>query len=137
MVLAMVASMASALAPPEQDPNLELSPWELDLGVIKEARRRQRLRRSAVGLALLVAGVLAIGIALAGGGGRTQPGRPPRSEANSSAGAITPPAAVFVKDPYMGVSCHIPSSIACDRVGLAVWLRRPAIVTATIAVEIH
>ena len=33
----------------------------------------------------------------------------------------------------MGVACHTPNSIGCDRVGLAVWLRRPAIVTATIA----
>jgi hypothetical protein len=28
--------------------------------------------------------------------------------------------------PYLGVSCAKPNSIACDRVGLAVWLRRPA-----------
>jgi hypothetical protein len=33
----------------------------------------------------------------------------------------------------MGVACHIPNSITCDRIGLAVWLRRPATVTATIA----
>jgi hypothetical protein len=34
----------------------------------------------------------------------------------------------------MGVACHVPNSIACDRVGLGVWLRRPAIaVSATIA----
>jgi len=34
----------------------------------------------------------------------------------------------------MGVACPVPNSIACDRVGLAVWLRRPAVaVTATIA----
>jgi hypothetical protein len=33
----------------------------------------------------------------------------------------------------MGVACHIPNSIACDRVGLAVWLQRPATVSATIA----
>lgn len=33
----------------------------------------------------------------------------------------------------MGVSCHVANSIACDRVGLAVWLARPATVTATIA----
>jgi hypothetical protein len=30
------------------------------------------------------------------------------------------------RDPYMGVSCRIPNSFACDRVGLAVWLREPA-----------
>lgn len=48
-------------------------------------------------------------------------------------GTIESPAAAFVQDPYMGVSCPSSNSIACDRVGLAVWLRRPAIVTATIA----
>jgi hypothetical protein len=30
------------------------------------------------------------------------------------------------RDPYMGVSCKIPNSFGCDRVGLAVWLREPA-----------
>lgn len=30
------------------------------------------------------------------------------------------------RDPYMGVSCRIPNSFACDRVGLGVWLREPA-----------
>jgi hypothetical protein len=33
----------------------------------------------------------------------------------------------------MGVSCRIPNSIGCDRVGLSVWLSRPASVTATVA----
>jgi hypothetical protein len=41
--------------------------------------------------------------------------------------------AVLSKSPYMGVSCRVPSSIACDRVGLAVWLKHPAVsVTAKI-----
>jgi hypothetical protein len=30
------------------------------------------------------------------------------------------------RDPYMGVSCPTANSFACDRVGLAVWLREPA-----------
>ena len=35
------------------------------------------------------------------------------------------------RGPYMGVSCKVPNSIACDRVGLAVWLpRRAKAVTA-------
>jgi hypothetical protein len=35
--------------------------------------------------------------------------------------------------PYLGVRCPTPNSIACDRVGLAVWLRGPARrLTATI-----
>jgi hypothetical protein len=34
----------------------------------------------------------------------------------------------------MGVACGVPNSIACDRIGVTVWLRRPArAVTATIA----
>ena len=28
--------------------------------------------------------------------------------------------------PYMGVACPEPNSIRCDRVGLAVWVERPA-----------
>jgi hypothetical protein len=33
---------------------------------------------------------------------------------------------VLSRDPYMGVSCPEPNSFACDRIGLAVWLREPA-----------
>jgi hypothetical protein len=34
----------------------------------------------------------------------------------------------------MGVACHVPNVITCDRVGLSVWLRRRAVsVSATIA----
>ena len=49
--------------------------------------------------------------------------------------AIAPASSdVLARDPYLGVSCGIPNSIACDRVGLSVWLRRPAVaVRATIA----
>jgi hypothetical protein len=34
----------------------------------------------------------------------------------------------------VGVACHTPNSIACDRVGVAVWLRRPA---ARVAVTVN
>jgi hypothetical protein len=37
-----------------------------------------------------------------------------------------PPDQVLSRDPYMGVSCQVSNSFACDRVGLAVWLREPA-----------
>jgi dipeptidyl aminopeptidase/acylaminoacyl peptidase len=37
--------------------------------------------------------------------------------------AAVPPAA---PDAYLGVACPAPNSIACDRVGLAVWLDEPA-----------
>ena len=33
---------------------------------------------------------------------------------------------LLARRPYLGVSCRLPNSIRCDRVGLAVWLRRPA-----------
>jgi hypothetical protein len=105
---------------------------DVELGVIKDARRRQRRRRVAAatgGLALAL-GALIIG---SDHGGRNQPQRGPRSGAGPAAAKSESPGAVFAKDPYMGVACHIPNSIACDRVGLSVWLRRPAIVTATIA----
>lgn len=43
------------------------------------------------------------------------------------------PETVIARAPYMGLSCPRPNSIACDRIGLAVGLRRPARrVTATI-----
>jgi hypothetical protein len=53
-------------------------------------------------------------------------------------GCAYPPASerrlVLRRDPYMGVACRRPNSIACDRVGLAVWLVEPAKrLTATIA----
>ena len=34
--------------------------------------------------------------------------------------------AVFGRRPQLGVACRVPNSIRCDRVGFAVWLRRPA-----------
>jgi hypothetical protein len=51
----------------------------------------------------------------------------------SSRRSLSRPAALLTRSPYMGVACGRANSIACDRVGLAVWLKRPAIlVTATI-----
>jgi hypothetical protein len=37
--------------------------------------------------------------------------------------SVTP---LFSQPPYVGVACPTANSIACDRVGLAIWLRRPA-----------
>ena len=59
-----------------------------------------------------------------------------RSPSGSSVPAPTVVAAstVLSRPPYMGVRCPGANSIRCDRVGLAVWLKRPAgSVTATIA----
>jgi hypothetical protein len=40
----------------------------------------------------------------------------------------------LAQQPYAGVRCPGPNSIACDRVGLAVWLVKPAVrLTATVA----
>lgn len=40
----------------------------------------------------------------------------------------------LAQEPYAGVRCPQPNSIACNRIGLAVWLVRPAVrLTATIA----
>jgi hypothetical protein len=131
---ASVAAMATVATSPDDDLGVDLSPTELELGVIKEARRRQRRRRLAVAFTLLAASGLTITIAFGARGGATPRHPQLRSRPGRTSGAITPPAAVFVQDPYMGVACHIPNSITCDRVGLAVWLRRPAItITATIA----
>src|SRR5712672_1979673 len=30
------------------------------------------------------------------------------------------------RDPYLGLRCHNPKVLQCDRVGLAVWLAKPA-----------
>ena len=66
------------------------------------------------------AGALAAAAALAGCGGETV-----------TTGAQRP--LPLERAPYMGVSCAAPNSIGCDRVGLAVWLTRPAVrVTATV-----
>ncbi|MDX6639090.1 MAG: hypothetical protein QOF12_101 [Solirubrobacteraceae bacterium] len=40
------------------------------------------------------------------------------------------PSRLLSKTPYLGVACRAPNSVACDRVGLAVWLRQPAISVA-------
>lgn len=40
---------------------------------------------------------------------------------------------LFSRPPYLGVSCPRPNRFACDRVGLAVWLRAPA---ASVSAEI-
>jgi hypothetical protein len=59
-----------------------------------------------------------------------------RSHGNGSANGPTGASSeeVLSREPYLGVSCRIANSFACDRVGLAVWLREPAVrVDAAIA----
>ena len=97
--------------------------------IIQQAWDHRRRRHRAIGVATLASaatvGIVA-GLANAGSG----------SLSSSSSGLVitVAPSTVLSKAPYMGVSCPVANSIACDRVGLAVWLKRPAVsVTATIA----
>ena len=99
--------------------------------LFKEAhqRARRRHRRQAAGLiAALLLIAAGIAIRLDSGGGERPTG------ADQPEPPTVPSEHVLAREPYMGVSCRRPNSIACDRVGLAVWTRRPArAVRATIA----
>lgn len=103
----------------------------LAAGVIETARRRQRRRRLRLALALALA--IAIGAALA----NSLRGAKHSANVNGRPAPelrLFAPATVLSQSPYMGVACPQPNAIACDRVGLAIWLKRPAIsVNATIA----
>jgi len=109
--------------------SVDLPASEVELGAIKQ--RRQRRRRLAVVVLPIAVGVIALIVAAGRDGPSTR--RSSRSGSGPAAMKAESPHAVFAQTPYMGVACHIPNSITCDRVGLAVWLRRPATVTATIA----
>ena len=100
--------------------------------LIEEAwdHRRRRYRQfalaalAAVAIAALVWVTIPHGSESPAGSAAPRPARP----------AVIAPSRVLSKSPYLGVSCPISNSIACDRVGLAVRLKRPAVsVTATIA----
>lgn len=94
----------------------------------RERARRRRRRQAAVlaGLLALVGAGLAIHLG-PGGNGHLNDRREPNAVA-------VRPEQVLARRPYMGVSCRRANSIACDRVGLAVWTRSPArAVQATIA----
>jgi hypothetical protein len=74
-----------------------------------------------IGIAALAGVVLA---ATAGDG--SAPKRPAIAPPTPAAAEAVPSRALLPREPYLGVSCRRPNSIACDRVGLAVWLRSPA-----------
>lgn len=100
--------------------------------LIEEAWDHRRRRYRQFALAVLAAVVIAalVWVTIPHGhgapAGSSSP-RPPRPD-------VIAASRVLSKSPYLGVSCPIANSIACDRVGLAVWLKRPALsVTATIA----
>ncbi|HEX3802738.1 MAG TPA: hypothetical protein VHV75_07875 [Solirubrobacteraceae bacterium] len=89
--------------------------------------RRRRHRRLAFAV-LLVATIAGLWAITTSRGNRPMTGRAaPRS-------TVVAPGRVLSQSPDLGVKCPIANSIACDRVGLAVWLKQPAMsVTATIA----
>lgn len=97
--------------------------------IIEEAwqhRRRRHVVLSAATLAIAATVAVVLVLTVYGAGS---------SVASSSTKRATEVSAstVLSRTPYMGVSCRVANSIACDRVGLAVWLRRPAVsVIATI-----
>jgi hypothetical protein len=98
-----------------------------EAGVIDAARRRQRRRRFGAAALILAAGAGALVVARSGDGGA-----PARRPVAPRAVAVAP--GTVVARTYMGVSCRRANWIGCDRVGLAVWLKRPArTVTGTIA----
>lgn len=86
-------------------------------------RRRRRLGLSAAAAAALVAAAAST----MGAPQRVAPIPRHQSGIRLPPGTISKaPAALFSQAPYMGVACRVPNSIACERVGLAVWLKRPA-----------
>jgi hypothetical protein len=76
-----------------------------------------------LGAAIIIAAVLAAVIAVAAVGDGAQRGAGPPS---GGAPERVAPDTLLARAPHMGVSCRRPNSIACDRVGLAVWLREAA-----------
>lgn len=98
--------------------------------LFEEARQRTRRRHRRVAIGGLAIALAAAGLTFAvvtdepGGPSPTWP-TPPR---------LLGPERVLARKPYLGVSCRRANSIACDRVGLAVWTReRARAVRASIA----
>jgi hypothetical protein len=99
----------------------------LDAGVIDAARARQRRHRA---LAVVIAAALAFSSVVIGAS--RGPHDTPVVGARDAALRVAP-SVVLARTPYMGVVCPIANSTLCDRVGLAVWLRKSAVaVSATI-----
>lgn len=99
---------------------------EQDLeALIEEARRRARRRRLTF-IALVLGGLLAAGAVYLASAGN---GVAPSSQSHSwhPQATTTAPDDLLRRVPYMGVACPTPNSFACDRVGLYVYLREPAV----------
>jgi hypothetical protein len=83
------------------------------------------MRRAQAAMPLTIAAML-----VAGCGARSSAG----GDAHPIGTATAPVRPLFTREPEVGVACPgMPNSIACDRVGVAVWLARPAVgMTATV-----
>lgn len=92
--------------------------------------RRRRRRRTVAWLGTMLCAVAVLTYAVV----RPRSAPEPAVGIQIPAGTIAQsPAVVFSQPPYMGVRCAVANSIACDEVGLAIWLRRSAYsVTASI-----
>ena len=99
--------------------------WEAVSPLIAAARERQQRRRLVIAIALVVACAAAYGgyRAVAGSGsGATNSGVLPLSSV------------LATQEPMIGIACPVGNRTTCGRVGIAVWLIRPASsVTATIS----
>lgn len=84
----------------------------LNAGVISRARARRRRRAAWMATAAVALAGASLGAGLLTSGGEVQ--APARR---------VPPSALLAQPPDMGIACGAPH---CDRIGLAVWLRRPA-----------
>ena len=103
----------------------------VEFGLIGNARRRQRRRYVA---SLILAALMTLGgISIAWIGAGTNGSHTIGSRSRLSVITHEPATRAFAQAPYMGIACRLPHWIACDRIGVAVWLRRPATVTAMIA----
>jgi hypothetical protein len=121
---------ATALAAVDELDAEPTEPSDLELGLITNARRRQRRRRVGILSLVLLGGLAGLFVGSIG----WQPGsRGGGAPAPRSIVAHEPAGMAFAQPPYMGVACHVPNWTGCDRVGLAVWLRGPATVTASLA----
>jgi hypothetical protein len=90
------------------------------------SHRRRRLLRLSLSVTAGVVALVAL-LAISHGTGFTLGSSAPPS-------TVVAPSRVLSQPPYIGVKCPIANSIACDRVGLAVWLKQPAMsISATIA----
>jgi hypothetical protein len=112
-------------------PATDISELEAQL-LFEEARRRRRRRMWTAAVMSAAALAVVLGLIASGGGGGGTPSQSSRVPRLLGPGKIEAPRLVFRENPYMGISCGLSNPVACDRVGLIVRLRRPAVVTATI-----